>query len=382
MFSKINDKYILLYFFHITRFILDSEYLRMKSNTYYNNVYQLISEDFNSGQAHEVIREWRSHNIYALDIASKLLERIVKNLDLKNCYTGQRLKRLVSIKQKLVKSEGMRLTKMQDIVGVRLVVNDLKELAKVVKLLQDGKILGRNISIVREFNYIKKPKEDGYRSYHITFEIKNKHRGIEYKRLFELQVRTKSQHAWSTVVETIGTYMGVNFKGGDGEKDWKSFFKESSYIFSWFEKFESGRKHLTIGDAEEVIRGSIRLKEIMLELKITELLVLLNNMTSDISYKLNETSKNDYAIIFIDYIKKESVVRTYPKAASKTVNNLYIRLEEELNYTDQIQVLFVEITNLTNLRKAFPNFYIDVSEFIIILKRYFNRLNDYASNLS
>ena len=167
----------------------------MKSNTYYNNVYKLISEDFNSRQAHEVIREWRSHNIYTLDIASKLLERIVKNLNLKNCYIGQRLKRLVSIKQKLVKSKGMRLTKMQDIVGVRLVVNDLKELAKVVKLLQEGKILGKNISLVREFNYIKKPKEDGYRSYHITFEVTNSHKGVEYKRLFEFKLgRSHSMH--------------------------------------------------------------------------------------------------------------------------------------------------------------------------------------------
>ena len=354
----------------------------MNSNTYYNNVYKLISEDYNNRQAHEVIREWRSYNIYALGVASRLLERIVKNLNLKNCYTGQRLKRLVSIKNKLVKSEGMRLTKMQDIVGVRLVVNDLKELAKVVKLIHAEKVLGRNVSIVREFNYIKKPKEDGYRSYHITFEITIIRKGTEYKRLFELQVRTKSQHAWSTVVETIGTYMGVDFKGGDGEKDWKSFFKESSHIFSWFEKFESGRKNLTIDDAAEVIKSSIRLKEIMLELKIIELLVLLNNMTLDISFKLNKASEKDYGIIFIDYIKRESAMRTYQKAEFETVNNLYTQFEEELSYTNQIQVLFVEITNLTDLRRAFPNFYIDVSEFVKILQSYFNKLNNYVTDLN
>ena len=104
----------------------------MKSNNYYTNVYKLISKDFYDKEAHEAIGEWRSHNIYALERASGLLENIVRSLKLKNCYMGQRLKRLVSIKEKILKSKGMRLTKMQDIVGVRLVVKDLRELGRVI----------------------------------------------------------------------------------------------------------------------------------------------------------------------------------------------------------------------------------------------------------
>ena len=61
---------------------------KMKSNNYYNNVYKLISKDFYDKEAHEAIGEWRSHNIYALERASGLLENIVRSLKLKNCYMG------------------------------------------------------------------------------------------------------------------------------------------------------------------------------------------------------------------------------------------------------------------------------------------------------
>ena len=60
----------------------------MKSNSYYNNVYKILSKDINSDEANSIINEWRSENIVILDKASKLLIRIVKKLNLKNCYTG------------------------------------------------------------------------------------------------------------------------------------------------------------------------------------------------------------------------------------------------------------------------------------------------------
>ena len=103
-------------------------------------------------------------------------------------------------------------------------------------------------------------------------------------------------------------------------------------------------------------------------------------MTLDISTKFNEEAENDYAIILINYINKNSIIKTYPKSAAKIVNEIYIDCEEEFNYSNQIQVLFVEITSLTDLRKAFPNFYIDVSEFIKILRRYFDKLSSYIPN--
>ena len=88
-------------FLYLNNILPNQKVFKMKSNNYYNNVYKLISKDFYDKEAHEAIGEWRSHNIYALERASGLLENIVKSLKLKNCYMGQRLKRLVSIKEKI-----------------------------------------------------------------------------------------------------------------------------------------------------------------------------------------------------------------------------------------------------------------------------------------
>lgn len=347
-----------------------------KSKSYYNNVYKLLSEDSDNPIAINIINDWRSQHINTLNKASSFLERVVKKLNLKNVYIGQRLKRMPSIKSKIIRSNGMRLTEMQDIVGVRLVVNDLRELARVANLIRSEEIFNQNIVLKKEYNYIKNPKEDGYRCLHFIFQHTFKVRGVEVKRIFEVQLRTKAQHAWSTVVETLGTYLGENFKGGFGDENWKSFFTQSSYMFDWFEKFEFREKNLSKADIEKILKNSIQLKKVMIELNIYHLLKLLNKMTAQINYKISEMNSNGYAVILVDYIKHSSEARTFTKTSLKTAKAFYEKVESELKDLTQIQVMFVEITDLTNLRKAFPNFYIDVNDFNDTLSRYFNKLND------
>ena len=74
-------------FLYLNNILPNQKVFKMKSNNYYTNVYKLISKDFYDKEAHEAIGEWRSHNIYALERASGLLENIVRSLKLKNCYS-------------------------------------------------------------------------------------------------------------------------------------------------------------------------------------------------------------------------------------------------------------------------------------------------------
>lgn len=66
---------------------------------------------------------------------------------------------------------------------------------------------------------------DGYRRIHLIYRYHNDkvphYNGLQ----LELQLRTRLQHAWATAVETMGTFLGLALKSGQGEDQWRSFFE-------------------------------------------------------------------------------------------------------------------------------------------------------------
>jgi len=76
------------------------------------------------------------------------------------------------------------------------------------------------------YDYIRRPKPDGYRGIHIVGryvagipknETWNGHR-------IEIQLRTQLQHAFATAVETVTTFTRTRLKFGSGPDDWRRFF--------------------------------------------------------------------------------------------------------------------------------------------------------------
>jgi len=104
----------------------------------------------------------------------------------------------------------MQLSRMQDIGGVRAVVNSIKEVRALQSEYQDTKRFTHKLA--RENDYILDPKTDGYRGVHLVYKYNNTlaRNGLaaQYKGLaIELQIRTKLQHTWATAVETMGLSM-------------------------------------------------------------------------------------------------------------------------------------------------------------------------------
>lgn len=87
------------------------------------------------------------------------------------------------------------VTKVTDAVGVRIVcrfVDDVYDMADIIKSMSD-------IGVVREKDYIKAPKPNGYRSYHLivmlNIAIPNDVRRIPV----EIQLRTIAQDCWAAL---------------------------------------------------------------------------------------------------------------------------------------------------------------------------------------
>lgn len=113
----------------------------------------------------------------------------------------------------------MRLARMQDIGGVRGVVNTIKEVRELQGQYQDTTRFTHEL--IRGDDYISYPKDDGYRGVHLVYRYNNtlarngsteQYTGL----LVELQLRTKLQHTWATAVETMGTFKGKSFKSHEG----------------------------------------------------------------------------------------------------------------------------------------------------------------------
>ncbi|MDD4796164.1 MAG: RelA/SpoT domain-containing protein [Eubacteriales bacterium] len=132
-----------------------------------------------------------------------------------NAIVAQRLKRLQSITNKLNRFPNMGLCTMQDIGGCRVIVSSIEEAYKIIGKLKKSSMRHK---LREEYDYIKSPKEEGYRSYHITYSY-HSDRNEKYNGLFiEIQVRTHIQHLWATAVETMDIFTGESLKNGFGSE--------------------------------------------------------------------------------------------------------------------------------------------------------------------
>ena len=112
-----------------------------------------------------------------------------------------RWKTNISIIEKLLRESTMRLSRMQDIAGCRLVVEDtLKQdwvVERLMRAFQPAKVDDRR----------KRPSH-GYRAVHVKPTVQGK--------LVEIQVRTELQHLWAQQSELLADRVDSRIKYGGG----------------------------------------------------------------------------------------------------------------------------------------------------------------------
>src|SRR5690606_14571502 len=85
---------------------------------------------------------------------------------------------------------------------------------------------------IRFKDYIKKPKEDGYRGYHLVGKFPD---SSGSSRLIEIQLRTTLQHDWATSVEIVDLFTNQALKSNQGKEEWKQSFADVSKQFAIME---------------------------------------------------------------------------------------------------------------------------------------------------
>ena len=127
-------------------------------------------------------------------------------------YT-ERTKSTPSIRDKLVRQQQTRLTQIQDIVGLRFVVDDLIEQDKVIGLLS---ALFENLKTMDR----RARPTFGYRAVHLIVTADGKQ--------IEIQVRSYLQHLWAQSSEMISDIAGQELKYGGGDPQLSRFLLDLS----------------------------------------------------------------------------------------------------------------------------------------------------------
>ena len=117
-------------------------------------------------------------------------------------YIEKRLKTEESIREKIrrkykVLEEVDTEKVINDLAGVRVICFDTRQVYMLVNEIKKG----NDFEVIKEKDYICRPKENGYQSYHMILELL----GIKV----ELQIRTILMDAWSSL-ETVLIYKKTN----------------------------------------------------------------------------------------------------------------------------------------------------------------------------
>lgn len=303
----------------------------------------------------EDLTSWRNSHGPSLNYLLGLLDKDLKasGLDGSKYFLTQRLKRIFSIKLKLDRFENMQLSMMDDIAGARVVVPDFKNVNDVFVRLKEKEF---KYTLLKVNNYISVPKKDGYRSIHLVYRT-NKDPSVQ----IELQLRSELQHIWATAVEVFGTIVKTSFKTGDGENDWRDFFKLLSTKFAIKEGTTVLAEHerFTIKQIDSMLISSIK------TLNIFEQLTTYTSIYySDWESKRKKGRVGKYALLILNNLTGNTEVEFYAEKDRLKGLKRYSELEKDYIESDEVNTVFISVDNMNKLVDAYPNYFMDTKKLV------------------
>lgn len=306
----------------------------------------------------DVVNNWRASHAYALNTFQSTLRNKLPRLGITGALVGQRLKRMPSIERKLQRNGRMRLTQMQDIAGLRVVLQSTSDLDKLVRDYH-----GSRFDHIRTDtdDYLQEPKSDGYRSVHLMYRYQSRFRQ-EYNRCrVELQVRTRLQHAWATAVETIDAFLGQDIKAGNAAAEWARFFVVASAL---------------LADREDLPRPTelraIERQTLVDELRSLEHSLQLRNRLGGYASTLTQMGKmpsstRTHAYYLVVLNTQERWFNIFPFAATDQEKASTAYSNWESRSEGKLDVVLIAGGSVAQLRHAYPNYFADATEFVRFL---------------
>ena len=277
---------------------------------------------------------------YFRQIHELIFEEFYKKIKLPDKYiVVTRLKRMESIIDKLRRPNSSKLSRIDDIAGIRIIVNNFTEIYEISELLEKL-LISNNCQLKYNKDYIEFSKKDGYRSLHKIFTFSYENKNLN----FEIQIRTKLQHLWSTTVEIYDLIEYKNLKSGSFNKlkTWEGlFFKRCSKVIENFEK-------------NNLVYSKKMIDKIFKFKKYIKIFEKLKTIKSIKNIHLLEGYKDGDSLLLIIDIEKGSI--NFLDEEPENLVTYYNILEQESK------------KNIKKLQSAYSNYFLDNDECIKLLE--------------
>jgi hypothetical protein len=311
-------------------------------------------EPENLNYAWGVIENWRTSHGLPLNVFQAGLRSRAKRVD-EEFIVAQRMKRISSVMNKLHREPTMKLSQMQDLGGCRVILPDINAVDTLYGMYRGDEPLLSGEGSLKCHDYIRGPKDDGYRGIHIVGRycprIKSREPWNGHR--IEIQLRSRLQHAFATTVETVTTFTREPLKFGAGPAKWRRFFALMGSALALREATPLVRGTPT--DATELVR---ELREVTRTLKVRQRLQGWTDAVRALPRKNVEGFK--WLLLVLNLDQNTVKVRGYSnrREASKVI------AEIEQSKNEDLDAVLVWVRSVSDLRAAYPNYYADTREFI------------------
>lgn len=261
----------------------------------------------------------------------------------------QRLKRKPQILKKL-RRLNTRLTQLQDIGGLRIVVDQNSDVDRLIEYITNKLKQQTSIGVKRIVDYRQKGRDDsGYRAAHIIMERD----GVS----LELQIRSCIQHYWAELIERTSVIYGNVIKELEGDKIVIDYFKELSNLFYLI---ETGQ-HPDSNQRIDIERRRIEAESIINESDTRNILSgyvnegLVKTLV-DKERRIGESNFNNWVFIFnwnqgifVDW----TIVGLNPDEAIKS----YVEYENNYPADKGFEVVLVGTSSVANVRETHSHYF-------------------------
>ncbi|WP_165253733.1 hypothetical protein [Adlercreutzia sp. ZJ304] len=196
-------------------------------------------------------------------------------------------------------------------------------------------------------DYMLNPKSSGYRGIHLICRHDAKSFGYENLNV-EVQVRSFLQHDWATAVEIYDMISNANLKFGSGSNEQKRYFQLVSTIMN-----------------DAVINRNESIDELRQLDKKLNILASLREVMNSMYVVYNSKSdinRSDSCLITVDVGVQQINLEIFPSDQEDDAAARYTELESSAQ--DGLVYLLARAGSLEDLRRAYPNYYSDISVFV------------------
>ena len=158
----------------------------------------------------------------------------------------------------------------------------------------------------------------------------------------------------------MGTFLGQALKSRLGDKEWLEFFALASSAFASIESTELLLKHRKLSQ-KEIFKAVAKMNE---ELRVLEKIRGYSVAVNEINKRGSTGTGWSYHLIILNSFEKTVQIKPYKRGSIKQATEDYAKIEEEAAKGQKVEAVLVSAGPLSTLRQAYPNFFLDIGDFV------------------